>query len=247
METSPPGGVAVTVKADDALPALVVTTTFPAATGALAGTVVVIEVELLAPMVAATPPMVTAAPASPVPVIVTTVFIGAETGDTRLIAGAGAGGGAVTVNAIVAAGVTLVVTTILPTPTVALIGTLVNICVPLLFPAFAATPPMLTVAPARFAPVMVTAVPGAPLATERLVMLGGNVGTGGGATAPPHPPVWMLSAPALKVTVTTFVEVQVTPLTMVVCAWLGPAAKPAKTIKAVRKIRVRETVFMNIL
>ena len=217
-ETSAPGAVAVTVKANDAAGATaVVTTTLPAATGAVAGTVVVIEVELLAAMVAATPPMVTVAPVSPVPLIVTRVFTEPEAGDTELMVGAAAGGGAFTVNAKVAAGVTLVVTTILPGPTDALLGTVVIICVPMLLPGLAGAPPIRTeVAPPKLAPLMVTVSPGAPLVGETLDMVGGEVETGGGVT--PHPPVTILRAPPVKVTVTALAAVHVTPLTVVVCA-----------------------------
>ena len=191
IETSP-ATVAVTVKADETATPFAVTTTFPAATGAVAGTVVVIEVELLAAMVAATPPMVTLAPVRPVPVMVTIVPTWPDAGETRVITG---GGGLLTVNGNVAAGETLVVTTMLPAPTVALPGTVVIICVPLLFAAFADAPPMVTLAPARLAPLMWTAAPRAPLSTERLVMLGGEVG-GGKTVTVPHPPVMILRAPA---------------------------------------------------
>ena len=170
---------------------------FPAATGAVAGTAVEIEVGLFKPTDAAMPPMVTVAPASPVPLIVTPVFIEPEAGDTELMVGAAAGGGAVTVKAMFAAGVTLVVTTIMPGLLVVLIaaplGTVVIICVPLLLPALAWTPPIRTVAPPKLVPLMVTVSPGAPLVGKTLDMLGGEVGTGAGVT--PHPPVWMMRPP----------------------------------------------------
>ena len=220
IDMSAPTTAAVTVKADETDPPPAVTTRFPEVTGALAGTVVVIVVALPVTTVAATPPMVTVAPVRPVPVIVTGVPTWPDVGERRVITGAAAGGGDATVNANDAAGATFVVTTTLPKPTIALLGTVVNICVPLLLIMFAAAPPIVTRAPAMFAPLMVTAEPDAPFDRERPVMSGGDV-VGGKTTAVPHPPVLMFRAPPLKETETAWAALHVTPsttMTLAVCA-----------------------------
>ena len=113
----------------------------------------------------------------------------------------------------------LVVTTTVPTPMFALLGTLVIICVPLLFPALAITPPIMTVAPPKLVPNIVTGAFGVPLATDRLDMLGGCDGDGGGGgvvmTVVPHPPVLILMLPFPNVTVAA---AHAAPLTLTVCA-----------------------------
>ena len=194
--SEPPTGGGLTVKGDEVVPPVVVTTTFPAATGALAGTDVVIEVALPVVTVAGTPPMVTVAPLRPVPVMVTPVPAEPDAGETSVMTGAAAVGADVTVNANDAAGATVVLATMKPAPTIALPGTVVFSCWPVLFVTSAAAPPMVIMAPARLVPLIVTAAPGAPLGTETLVMVGGKVG-GGKTIAVPHPPVWMFRAPPL--------------------------------------------------
>ena len=234
------GGGARTVKADvAAVKPVTVTTTFPGPTVAKAGTVAVIVFPLME-KVAAAPPMVTVAPLNPVPLMVTTEPADPEAGDTELIAGAVGGGGAKTVKAAETGLKPATVTVRFPAPGVAEAGTLVLICVPLLLiDAAVATPPMVTLAPARFAPLMVTASFGKPLATERLEILGGW------ATGPPaHPAVLILIVPAPKVTVA--VE-HAEPLTVTVCAWLTLPAKPKIANDAAMSPRVREVMFMKFL
>ena len=83
-----------------------------------------------------------------------------------------------TVNDMVALGAVAVVTTMLPVPITALAGTLVVIEVALLVAIAAAALPMVTVAPTRFVPLIVTGVPAAPDdgATKKIA---GEIATGG--------------------------------------------------------------------
>ena len=194
--SEPPTGGGFTVKGEEVVPPVVVTAIVPVATGALPGTDVVIEVALPVVTVAGTPPMVTVAPLRPVPVMVTPVPAEPDAGETSVMTGAAVVGADVTVNAIDAGGATVVVALMRPAPTVATAGTVVFICWPVLFDTVAAASPIMTIAPARLVPLIVTAVPGAPLGTETLVMVGGNVG-GGNTIAVPHPPVWIFRAPPL--------------------------------------------------
>ena len=60
----------------------------------------------------------------------------------------------------------------------------------------AAAPPTVTTAPAKFVPLIVIAVPEAPLDGKALVIVGGNVGVGK-TIAVPQPPVWIFRVPAL--------------------------------------------------
>ena len=186
--------------------------------GTPAGTAVVIEVALLVVMVAATPPIVTVAPARPAPVMVTTVPTVPALGASELIDGTAGGGATLTMNGALDVPI-LVVTATVPTPGFALLGTLVIICVPLLFPALAITPPIMTVAPAKLVPNIVSGAFGVPLETDMLDMLGGCEGSGsdGGVimTVVPHPPVLILMLPFPNVTVA---PAQVAPLTLTVCA-----------------------------
>lgn len=233
------GGGARTVKVDvAAVKPATVTTTLPGPTVAAAGTVAVIVFPLMEKMAAA-PPMVTVAALNPVPLMVTTEPADPEAGDTELIAGAAGGGGAKTVKAAETGLKPATVTIRFPAPGVAEAGTLVLIWVPLaLIDAAVATPPMVTLAPARFAPLMVTASFGKPLATERLEMLGGW------ATGTAQPAVLMLIVPAPKVTVA---EEHAEPLTVTVCAWLTLPAKPKSANDAAMRPRVREVMFMKFL
>ena len=202
---------------EDEVPKLVVTTTVAAETGTPDGTDVVIEFALLVEMIAAMPPNVTVAPARPDPVMVTTVPTVPVLGASKLIDGTAGGGGALTMNGTLDVPI-LVVTTTVPTPMFALLGTLVIICVPLLFPALAITPPIMTVAPPRLAPIIVSGAFGVPLATDKLDMVGGSEGVGGGGgvtTVVPHPPVLILMLPFPNVTVAA---AHAAPLTLTVCA-----------------------------
>ena len=164
MDTSAPADTAVTVKSFVPMPVAVVTIIFPNPAGAAAGTDVVMDVALIAVMLAATPPMVTVAPVNPVPVIVMTVPAGPEIAVAVLITGAGAAGAPVTRKEPVPGGPTLVVTT---KPALlfagAAIGTVRAIRERLLVTTGAFNPPMVTVAPVRFRPRMTTVSPGAPL------------------------------------------------------------------------------------
>ena len=152
-------------------------------------------------------PMVTLAPAKLVPEMVRAVP-GVPLVTDRLLIVGGTVGAALTVKAADALGATPVLTT--TPPPVAPAGTLVNICVPLLLLTLADMPPIVTLAPMRLAPLMVTGSPGKPLETERPEMVGGD------AAVPAHPAVLMLIDPAPKVTVALE---QAAPLTLtVVCA-----------------------------
>ena len=216
MLDSPPT-MAITVNVEDEVPAPVVTTTGAADAGTPTGTDVVIKFALLVVMVAATPPIVTVAPVRPVPAIVTTVPTVPVLGVSELIDGIAGGGATLTINGALEVPI-LVVTATVPTPGFALLGTLVIICIPLLFPALAITPPIMTVAPPKLVPNIVTGAFGVPLATDRLDMLGGCDGGGGGGvimTVVPHPPVLILMLPFPNVTVAA---AQAAPLTLTVCA-----------------------------
>ena len=74
----------------------------------------------------------------------------------------GAAGGASTVNAVVAGASEGTVTTSWTDPAFRPAGTVVVIEVPVFVDTVAAVPPMVTAAPARFAPEIVMAAPGAP-------------------------------------------------------------------------------------
>ena len=201
---------------EDEVPKPVVTTTSAAEAGTPDGTDVVIEVALLVVMVAATPANVTVAPVKPVPVMVTTVPTVPVLGASKLIDGTAGGGGVETMNGTLDVPM-LVVTTTVPTPMFALLGTLVIICVPLLFPALAITPPIMTVAPPKLAPFIVSGAFGAPVAIDRLEMVGGSEGVGGGGvtTVVPHPAVLMLMLPFPNVTVAAE---HAAPFTLTICA-----------------------------
>lgn len=203
------GGGASTVKAKEAAVKVgTVTTTLPAPTVAAAGTVAVITVPVFV-ILAAVPPMVTVAPLKPDPLMVTVEPTAPLAGDTVLIIGAVAGGGARTVKAKLAGARPATVTTTLPAPTVAADGTLVVIAEPVLPMTLAAAPPMVTLAPFKLAPLMVTPTPGIPLPGETVEIVGGEAGV------PEHPAVLMLMVPAPKVTVA---EAHAAPLTLTVCA-----------------------------
>ena len=160
---------ASTVKADVAAGVTtVVTTTLPGPTTAVAGTVAVIDVALFSVTVAVAPPIVTVAFVRPKPLMVTTLPAAPEAGETELIVG---GGGARTVKADVAAAKPVTVTTTLPAPNAAAAGTAAVIVVALLVKV-AAAPPMVTVAPVKFEPLMVTVVPAAPVAGDTEVIAG---------------------------------------------------------------------------
>ena len=147
----------------------VVTTTLPAPTTAFAGTVAVIDVALFSVTVAVAPPIVTSvALVRPEPLMVTTLPAAPEAGETELIVG---GGGARTVKADVAAAKPVTVTTTLPAPNAAADGTVAVIVVALLVKVAAARP-MVTVAPVKFEPLMVTVVPAAPVAGDTEVIAG---------------------------------------------------------------------------
>lgn len=156
-------GSARTVKAAVAganVPTLTTTPPTDVAVAAL-GTLVVITVPLLLATVASRPPIRTVAPVRKVPVIVTTVLAVPVDGDTEAIAGAAWGGGSCTVKAKVAGVRPATVATMPPTEAaVAVGGTLVVMARPVLLAITAARPPMVTPAPAKFAPLMVTCVPG---------------------------------------------------------------------------------------
>ena len=85
---------AVTVNGKPALPPLVVTMMLPAPIDAVAGTLVVIEVALMLVIAATTPPMDTDAPVKFVPVTVMFVPTAPLDGDTEVIVGGVATGGA---------------------------------------------------------------------------------------------------------------------------------------------------------
>ena len=87
-------------------------------------------------------------------------------------------GVAVTVKEMLALGAVAVVTTMLPAPITALAGTLVVMEVAALLVIVAAALPMVTVAPTRFVPLIVTGVPAAPDdgATKKIA---GEIATGG--------------------------------------------------------------------
>ena len=232
-DTSAPGVTAITVKSLELLPDAVVTTSLPAPTGAPPGTDVVMDVALLAVMFAATPPIVTLAPVNPVPLMVTTVPGGPVCTEVELITG-GTNVGAVTVNAIVAAGRTLPVTVMVVGPGVAL-GTVTKICVLLLPVTLAFDAPKLTAAPLRFVPLIVMRSSGAPLLGETLVMVGGDVAGGTGVV--PQPPVVMVRALPVYDTVTAFAA-QLTPFTdVVVCAphTVATNVADARTVAASRR------------
>ena len=83
------------------------------------------------------------------------------------------GAGAKTVNAAVALPEELV-TTMFPAPTAAETGTNVVIWVALMVMMFAAAPPMVTDAPVKLVPVMVTIVPATPDNGDTNVIVGGG-------------------------------------------------------------------------
>ena len=78
---------AKTVNDMDVLPTLFVTTMLPGPTVAATGTLVVMEVPVLLPILATAPPIVTVAPVKPVPLIVTTLPAVPDDGDIKLIVG----------------------------------------------------------------------------------------------------------------------------------------------------------------
>lgn len=204
------GGGATTVKG--ALAAVnpgTVTVTAPKPRAAPAGTLVEIVVPLGLVNAADAPPMVTTlAPEKLAPVIVTGVPTDAESGAAVAMMGAAGGGGTRTVNDTLAAVNPETVTTTVPTPGVAVAGTLVTIVDPVLLVIEAFAPPMVTVAPVKLAPLIVSAAFGKPLVTDRLAMLGGmGIGT-------MQAPVAMLITLAPKDTVA--VE-QGVPFKLIVC------------------------------
>ena len=210
-----------------------VTTTPPKeATVAVAGTLVVIWVALLILKFALMPPMVTdVTPEKFAPVRVTTVPGTPLVGDARLTVGAAGGGGASTVKPALAGARLATVTTMLTDAAGAVDGTLVVIVDPVLLVMLAAIPPMVTLAPLKFAPLIVTGAFGIPEVGETLEILGGFV------TVPPHVPVLILITPFPKVTVA---DGQPTLFTLTVCAWLRPAARLTSTNNvAAIKPRVR--------
>ena len=83
------------------------------------------------------------------------------------------GAGGVTVNTD-AATPPPVVTTTFPAPTIAETGTNVEICVALMVMMVAAAPPMVTDAPVKLVPVMVTTVPATPDNGDTNVIVGGG-------------------------------------------------------------------------
>ena len=137
------------------------------------GTDVTICVPLLVRTLATAPPKVTSPPDKFVPVMVTESPAAALAGVTKVIVG-GTVGDALTVNGIVAGGAVLVVTTRLPAPAVAPDGTSVTICVAELLERVAKTPRIVTLAPARLLPLMVTGSPGAPLVVVLAVLIVGG-------------------------------------------------------------------------
>ena len=160
--------------ADVAVPALVVTTMLATPRGAVAGIAVVIEDALLVVMAAVMPAIVTDAPARPVPLMVTGVFGAPADGETVLIVG---GGGASTVKPKDARGKAGTVTTTLPAPKVAAEGTVAVITVPV-FVKLAAAPPMVTAAPLKPDPLMVTVELLSPLAGDTELITGAVAGGG---------------------------------------------------------------------
>ena len=137
------------------------------------GTVVTICVPLLVKTLAAALPKVTSPPDKFVPVMVTESPAAALDGVTIVIVG-GMVGGAFTVNEMVAGGTVLVVTTRLPAPAAAVNGTFVKICVAVLLKRGARTPRIVTLAPAKLLPLMVTGSPGAPLVVVLAVVIVGG-------------------------------------------------------------------------
>ena len=115
------------------------------------------------------------APVNPVPVLPTFAPIGPEVGVKLAIVG----GGKLTVKFVVEVAVPPGVVTVI-FPVTAPAGTLVAICVALVtvnVAAFPATTTLLT--PVKFVPVIVMAAPTAPLAGEKLEIVG-KAGVGGG-------------------------------------------------------------------
>ena len=171
-----PATIAFTVYAKVADAVAFVTTREPGPTAAFAGTVVVIELALLVVMFAVAPPIFTEAPANPEPLTVTGVPADAEVGVTDVMAGAG---GDRTVKAKVAVGKVPTVTTPPPTEAaVAFLGTLVVMTVPVLLVIVAGSPPIVTVAPLRDAPVITITVSAVPLVGVAVVIEGCAAGGG---------------------------------------------------------------------
>lgn len=159
--SSHPATTAFTAKAKDADAVALVTTNVPAPTAAFAGTVVVIEVALLVVMLAVTPPILTEAPVKPDPLIITVAPADADAGVTCEMVGAdGATGEELNTEKENNAGASPgTVTTTPPPAAVAPAGTLVVMVVPVLLEMPAAWPPMVTFAPAKLAPFIVTWAP----------------------------------------------------------------------------------------
>ena len=244
IETSAPvtgGDTVVTVKSFELLPDGVVTIILATPTGAPAGTAVVIVVDVIPVMLAATPPIVTVVtpePVNPDPVIVKTVPTGPERAETVLITGTtGVTGAAVTAKMKLASG-DMPFVTVMPAALLAgTLGTATTSRVLLVAKTAAFVPPILTWAPVKLVPLMVMESPGAPLVGDTLLTVGGDAGGVTGVV--PHPPVLMLRAPALNVTVTVFAA-QLTPLTVVTCAPHTVAMKAVDAIAVVASIRTLE-------
>ena len=96
-----------------------------------------------------------------------------EAGDAVSVQVGGEGRGGVTVNGD-ALTPPLVVTTMFPAPTAAETGTNVVIWVALMVMMFAAAPPLVTDAPVKLVPVMVTIVPATPDNGDTNVIVGGG-------------------------------------------------------------------------
>lgn len=247
MDTSAPSAwtTAVTVKFIELLPDDVETTMLATPAGTFAGTVVVMVVEVIPVMFAVTPPMLTPAPVNPDPVMVKAVPICPERGDTVLITGAGVADGAVTAKAKVKSGAMPVVTVMPALLLGRILGTFTTICVLLLVKTVALTPPILTWAPLKLRPLIVMVSFGAPLPGDTLLMVGGDVDGGATTDVVPHPPVLMLRAPPLYVTVTAFAAVQLTPLTVMgCCAPHTVAMRQPDAIAEAARIRILEIMLM---
>lgn len=227
-----PAIIALMVYAKDADAVALVTTSLPGPTTAFAGTMVVIEVALLVVMLAVAPPMFTEAPAKPDPLMVTGVPADAESGATDVMVGAG---GARTVKAKVAVGKVPTVTTKPPTEAaVAFLGTLVVMTVPVLLVIVAGSPPIVTFAPVRDVPVIMTTVSAAPLGGETEVIVGAAGGGGSRtvkamdagaspATVTTTPPPEAAVAPAGTLVVITVPVLPVTPAARPPMVTVAPA------------------------